>query len=171
MPDTYALSQRLLPELTDQLARTRKVLAAIPEGHNDFKSAEKSMPLTRLAGHTAEFAGIAANILMHSTIDAGGPTDPRKILRMTTVPALLTDFDQLVTQAVAALEQTSDAAFDDPWTLTNKGVVRFSGTRYDAYRTVALDHMLHHRGQLTVYLRLLGAPVPATFGPSADESV
>ncbi len=169
MTESYSLSRRLLPELTDQLARTRKVLEAVPEGHNDFKSAEKSMPLTRLAGHTAEFAGFVANILTHDEIDAGGPTDPRKILRMTTVPALLADFDELVDAAITAMKQTTDEAFDKPWKLTNKGQTRFSGTRYDAYRNVAMDHMLHHRGQLTVYLRLLGAPVPSTFGPTADQ--
>ena len=171
MAASYALSQRLLPELIDQLAKTRKVLEAIPEGHNDFKSAEKSMPLTRLAGHTAEFAGIAANILTHPSIDAGGPTDPRKILRMTTVPTLLADFDQLVDQAITALKQTTDEAFDQPWQLTFKGSARFSGTRYEAYRNIALDHMLHHRGQLTVYLRLLSTSVPSTFGPTADYPI
>ncbi len=170
MIEAFSLSRRLLPELTEQLAKTRKVIAAIPEGHNDFKSAEKSMPLTRLAGHTAEFAGILANILTLPSIDAGTPTDPRKILRMTTVPALLADFDELADKAITALKATTDEAFDTPFKLSVKGAERWSGTKYEAYRSVAFDHMLHHRGQLTVYLRLLGAPVPATFGPSADEA-
>ncbi len=169
MTESFELSRRFLPELTAELAKTRKVLEAVPDGHNDFKSAEKSMPLTRLAGHTAEFAGIVANILTLPSIDAGTPSDPRKILRMSTVPTLLADFDELADHAITAMKQTTDEAFDQTFTLSVKGSQRFSGSRYDAYRNIAMDHMIHHRGQLTVYLRLLGASVPSTFGPTADN--
>ena len=165
------LAERLLPELEQQLANTLKVLNEVPDGRNDFAPHERSMPLTRLAGHTAELAGFAHLHLTVPSINMGTPEDQRKILRMTTVPTLLADFDELADKAITALKSTTDEAFDQPFTLSVKGSQRWAGTRYEAYRSVAFDHMLHHRGQLTVYLRLLGAPVPATFGPSADESV
>ena len=168
MTETYYLSARLLPELEQELAKTRRVLEAVPDGHNDYKPHEKSMLLNRLAGHTAEFAGFAALILTLPGIDMQTPSDPRKILRMETRDKLLADFDQLAAQAIAALQSTSDTAFDETWTLARKGQPVFTGARYMAYRNNALNHMIHHRGQLTVYLRLLNQPVPGTFGPSAD---
>ena len=168
MTETYLLSARLLPELEHELAKTRRVLEAVPDGHNDYKPHEKSMLLNRLAGHTAEFAGFAALYLTLPGIDMQTPADPRKILRMETREKLLADFDELATGAVAAMKGTTDAAFDETFTLTKKGQPVFTGTRYAGYRNNVLNHMIHHRGQLTVYLRLLGQLVPGTFGPSAD---
>ena len=168
MTETYLLSVRLLPELEHELAKTRRVLEAVPDGHNDFKPHEKSMLLNRLAGHTAEFAGFAALILTLPGIDMQTPSDPRRILRMETRDKLLAEFDDLAAQAIAVLKTTTDAAFDETWTLSRKGQPVFTGTRYMAYRNNVLNHMVHHRGQLTVYLRLLNQPVPGTFGPSAD---
>ena len=163
------LAARLLPELQAELAKTRKVLAAVPDGHNDFKSAEKSMPLTRLAGHTAELPGFAHFYLTTPAVNMGTPEDPRKILRMSTRAELLADFDPLATRIVDTLKSTSDEAFDEPFNLLRQGAVVIATTRYAAYRNLFLDHMIHHRAQLGVYLRLLDQPVPATFGPSADE--
>ena len=168
MSDTYFLSIRLLPELELELGKTRRVLEAVPDGHNDFKPHEKSMLLTRLAGHTAEFAGFAALILTRPVIDMQTPDDPRKILRMETKAKLLADYDELVPQAIAALKSTTDDAFDQTFILSRKGQPVFTGTRLAAYRNIALNHMIHHRGQLSVYLRLLNQPVPGSFGPSAD---
>jgi uncharacterized damage-inducible protein DinB len=169
MTESYQLSRRLLPELEAELAKTRKVLEAVPDGHNDFKPHEKSMLLSRLAGHTAEFAGIAANILTTDSIDMGTPSDPRKILRMETKQQLLADFNEGADKAITTLKATTDEAFDASWKLLRKGAPVMSATRYTAYRNIALNHMIHHRGQLTVYLRLLNQHVPGTFGPTADE--
>ena len=168
MNETHLLSARLLPELGHELEKTRRVLEAVPDGHNDFKPHERSMLLNRLAGHTAEFAGFVMLILTLPTIDMQSPSDPRRILRMETRDKLLAEFDGLAEGAKAAMKITTDAAFDETWTLTRKGEPVFTGTRYTAYRNNALNHMIHHRGQLTVYLRLLNIPVPGTFGPSAD---
>jgi uncharacterized damage-inducible protein DinB len=172
MPETYLLSARLLPELQQELAKTRRVLEAVPDGHADFKPHERSMLLGRLAGHTAEFAGFAQLILTLPGIDMQTPADARRILRLEppteTTAKLLAVFDELAATALAALTNTSDAAFNETWTLSRKGQPVFTGTRYMAYRNNVLNHMIHHRGQLTVYLRLLDQPVPGTFGPSAD---
>jgi uncharacterized damage-inducible protein DinB len=167
--DTHHLAERLLPELEAELAKTRKVLEAVPDGHNDFKSHEKSMPLSRLAGHTAELAFTAAVILTHDSVDMGTPADPRKILRMETKQTLLAEFNEMADAAITALKNTTDESFDQTYTLMRKGAPVFSGTRYAAYRNMAVNHMIHHRAQLGVYLRLLDVPVPGTFGPTADE--
>ncbi len=163
------LAERLTPELTQQLASTRKVLANVPDGKNDYAPHEKSMLLNRLAGHTAELAGFVYFILTTPGINMGTPEDPRKILRMTTRDELLTEFDALAARALEALRATSESAWDETFTLSRQGVMMRETPRYEAYRTMFLDHMIHHRAQLGVYLRLLGEPVPATFGPSADE--
>ncbi len=168
MPNTFA--PILLPELEAELAKTRKVLERVPDGHNDFKSAEKSTPLSRLAGHTAELAGFAAVFLTAPSLDMGTPEDPRKILRMETRDKLLQDFEQAAASALAALKEMSDEKFQETWTIKRKGQPVFTLTRYMSYRNMALNHMIHHRAQLGVYLRLLGVPVPSTFGPTADEA-
>ena len=163
------LATRLLPELEQQLANTRKVLASVPDGHNDYAPHEKSMPLTRLAGHTAEFAGFAHLFLTLPSINMGTPEDPRKILRMSTQAALLEEFDTAAARLIETLKATPDEAFDETFTLLRQGNVVLATPRYNAYRTLFLDHMIHHRAQLGVYLRLLDVKVPATFGPTADD--
>jgi uncharacterized damage-inducible protein DinB len=166
---TSSLSTLLLPELEAELSKTRRVLEAVPDGYNDFKPHERSMLLNRLAGHTAELAGFAAIILTTPGINMGTPEDPRKIIRMETKDALLAEFDGLAAKAVAAMKATTDENFEETFTLSRQGQPVFSGTRYAAFRNLNLNHMIHHRAQLGVYLRLLNIPVPSTFGPTADE--
>ncbi len=163
------LSELLLPELEAEIEKTRKMLVNVPDGRNDFKSHERSMPLSRLAGHTAELVGFIALFLTLPSVDAGGPNDPRRILRMETKDKLLADFEELAAKSVEALKQTSDEAFAETFTLSRQGKIIFSMSRYQVYRNALLNHMIHHRAQLGVYLRLLEVPVPNTFGPTADE--
>ena len=168
MVESNHLRDLLLAELESELDKTRRVLEAVPDGQNDFKSHEKSMPLNRLAGHTAELGGFPAIILTAPGVDMGTPSDPRRILRMETKQQLLAEFNELADKSITALKNTTDETFNQTWKLTRKGQPVFSGTRYTAYRNLALNHMIHHRAQLGVYLRLLDQPVPATFGPTAD---
>jgi uncharacterized damage-inducible protein DinB len=163
------LSTRLLPELEAELAKTRKILAAVPDGHNDFAAHPKSMPLTRLAGHTAELPGFAYFMLTRPGIDMQTPEDPRKILRMSTREELLAEYDPLVIRLVDTLKALPDPAWDETFTLSRKGTLMRAASRYETYRGMFLDHMIHHRAQLGVYLRLLEIPVPGTFGPTADD--
>lgn len=163
------LAERLLPELIQQLDNTRKVLQQVPDGRNDYAPHEKSMPLTRLAGHTAELVGFANLHLTVSDIDMGTPEDPRKILRMGLKTDLLGEFEAMAERLVETVKATSDSVFDEPFTLRKQGALVLQTTRYNAYRTLFLDHMIHHRAQLGVYLRMLGEMVPATFGPTADS--
>lgn len=163
------LAERLLPELEQQLANTHKVLNEVPDGRNDFAPHERSMPLTRLAGHTAELAGFAHLHLTVPSINMGTPEDPRKILRMTLKADLVKEFEAMAARLIETLKATGDATFDESFTLLKQGNLVLQTTRYNAYRTLFLDHMIHHRAQLGVYLRLLGEKVPATFGPTADD--
>ena len=158
-----------MPELEQQLANTRKVISELPDGRNDFAPHERSMPLTRLAGHTVELAGFAHLHLTVSSINMGTPDDPRKILRMKLKADLLNEFEVMAARLIETLKATSDATFDEGFTLLKQGNLVLQTTRYNAYRTLFLDHMIHHRAQLGVYLRLLGEKVPATFGPTADS--
>jgi uncharacterized damage-inducible protein DinB len=127
------------------------------------------MRLTRLAGHTAELAGFAHLHLTVSRIDMGTPEDPRKILRMILKADLVAEFKAMAARLIETLKATSDETFDEPFTLLKQGSLVLETTRYSAYRTLFLDHMIHHRAQLGVYLRLLGEKVPPTFGPTADS--
>ncbi len=163
------LAERLLPELEQQLDNTRKVLNEVPDGRNEFAPHEKSMPLTRLAGHTAELVGFARLHLTVPSINMGTTEDPRKILRMTLKADLLTEFEAMAARLVDTLKATGDERFDEAFTLLRQGKLVLQTTRYNAYRTLFLDHMIHHRAQLGTYLRLLGEKVPATFGPTADD--
>ena len=163
------LAERLLPELEQQLGNTRKVLNEVPDGQNNFAPHEKSMSLTRLAGHTAELVGFAHLHLIVPSINMGTPEDPRKILRMQLKADRMTEFEGMAERLVETLKVTGDATFDESFTLLKQGSLVLQTTRYNAYRTLFLDHMIHHRAQLGVYLRLLGEKVPATFGPTADD--
>ena len=163
------LSERLLPELEQQLDNTRRVLNEVPDGHNDFVPHEKSMPLKRLTGHTAELVGFAYLHLTRSSIDMSTPQDPRKILRMGLKADLVSEYEDMAQKLIETLKQTSDAMFDEEFTLLKQGSLVLQTTRYNAYRTLFLDHMIHHRAQVGTYLRVLGAKVPATFGPTADD--
>ena len=163
------LAERLLPELEAQLGNTRKVLSEVPDGRNDFAPHERSMPLTRLAGHTVELVGFANLHLTVPSINMSTPEDPRKILRMSLKADLLAEFEAMASRLIETLKATGDATFDEGFTLLKQGNLVLQTTRYGAYRTLFLDHMIHHRAQLGVYLRLMGERVPATFGPTADS--
>jgi uncharacterized damage-inducible protein DinB len=169
MIESFHLRDLLLPELEAELDKTRRILDNVPDGQNDFKSHEKSMPLSRLAGHVAELPGFAALILTTPSIDMGTPTDTRKILRMDTQVALIEEFKELADKAITAVKHSTDETFNENWQLLLKGRGVYSGSRYGAYRNMFLNHMIHHRAQLGVYLRLLNIAVPSTFGPTADE--
>jgi uncharacterized damage-inducible protein DinB len=162
-----AIKDALLPEFDHEMATTRRVLERVPEDRADWKPHEKSMSLGRLAGHVAEIPGYAIATLTSDGFDiAAGGYKPSEF---TSREQALADFDQKVAQARAALEATSDEAFARTWTFRNGETVVFATPKAGAYRSVAMNHLIHHRGQLTVYLRLLGVPLPSVYGPSADE--
>jgi len=165
MTETTTLRTLLQPELEQELAKTRKMIDYLPDGPLDFKPHEKSFALAKLAGHTADIPALATIILTTPTYTGGS----RPILIYETRPQLLAEFNQRADTLLTAFKNTSDETFHQNWTLTYKDHTIFNGSRYDAYRSMGLNHMIHHRAQLGVYLRLLDHKVPSTFGPSADE--
>ena len=167
MEPLKGLSGLLLPELESELAKVRQTLERVPEVEGEFKSHEKSRTLASLAGHTADLVGFLGRVLTLAEFDFG--TEHRTPLKMETSEQLLGAFDESSAGALTAMKETSDSTFHGGFRFLFNGRVVFEGTRYTAYRENTLDHIIHHRAQIGVYLRLLGLPVPAVYGPSADE--
>lgn len=159
----------LLAEFDEEAKKTRATLERVPM-NADFKPHSKSMPLGKLAPHVAELPGFGHTILTTPEFDFGsGPSRPRPPFES---PAqLVKAFDEGAEKVRAALKDISDSAWNEPWKLSFKGKPLFSGTRFLAYRQMFLNHLVHHRAQLGVYLRLNDKPVPATYGPSADDTM
>ena len=160
------LAQALVTDFQSESANTRRVLDAFPEGRADWKPHEKSMSLGRLAGHVAELPGFVPAVLGGDYDFAAGDYKP---FLATTRAELLRVFEQHVQGFEKALAGRDDAFLSATWTLRFQGKVLMSLPRHMAIRTTAIHHVIHHRGQLTVYLRLLGVPVPPTYGPTADH--
>jgi uncharacterized damage-inducible protein DinB len=165
-----SISNTLLPEFEHELAGTRKTLARVPEDKLTWKPHPKSMSMGRLATHLVELAGFAARVLESESLDflPGGVPLPEWTL--TSCAEILNTFDKSVAAGKTAIERTTDAEWMAPWTLLANGQVIFSLPRTAVMRNAVLDHIIHHRGQLTVYLRLNGVAVPGLYGPSADEA-
>lgn len=164
-----SIAQSLLPEFDQEMATTRKILAAVPEGKNDWRPHPRSMTLARLAGHVAELPGWGKVTMQETELDimpAGVTMQPGLF---TTREATLQTFDENVKTARAALAGAQDADYMVPWTLKAGGRTIFTLPRLAVLRSFVMNHLIHHRAQLGVYLRLNDVPVPGAYGPSADE--
>jgi len=135
----------------------------------DFKPHPKSMPLGKLVPHVAELAGFGFTILTTPELDFGTSTSTR--LPFESAEQLVKAFDAGAAKARAALKNTPDEAWTQPWKLSFQSKPIFNGSRFLAYREMFLNHLVHHRAQLGVYLRLNDKPLPATYGPSADDTM
>jgi len=164
------ISEMLIPEFDQEMANTRKMLERVPVDRPDWKPHQKSMTLGRLAGHMAELPPWTAKIVNTETIDLGpmmsGGHQPY-------VPSSLEDllqiFDRNVREARQAIAGASDEHLNKTWSLQMKGQTLASGSRLLMMRSMSLNHLIHHRAQLGVYLRLNDIPLPGLYGPSADE--
>lgn len=165
---TKTISEGLLEDFRDETAATRRYLERVPEERFDWKPHERSMSLGQLAGHLAEapgwIAGMAEDEFDMSSLDEG------------YVPFVPESREQLLAtlqENVAVFEQVvagKDDAFQlAPWTMRHGEKVLLSAPRHAAIRRLGLYHWIHHRGQLSVYLRELGVDVPAIYGPTADD--
>jgi uncharacterized damage-inducible protein DinB len=161
-----AIVDSLIPEFDHEMATTRKVLERVPEDRFEWKPHEKSFPLGILATHVATLPTWATETLMRSQIDLDGNTQPTAAASKSE---LLAAFDKNTTDARAALAGKSDAELMAMWSLKRNGKTVFSMPKTTVLRSFVLNHLIHHRAQLTVYLRLLDIPVPSIYGPSADE--
>ena len=156
----------LLPEFDHEMTVTRKLLERVPDDRMDWKPHAKSMSLGQLAQHVATLPMWGSVTLNQSELDLGAqpPADP--IRRRAD---LLTTFDGLVGQTRAALVDKTDAELMAPWALKKDGHAIFSMPKASVWRSFVMSHLVHHRGQLSVYLRLNDVAVPSIYGPSADE--
>jgi uncharacterized damage-inducible protein DinB len=158
----------LLPEFDREMTITRKVLERVPDATLGWKPHVKSFSLGELASHVATLPTWGAETLNKSEIDIGASPP------LTALPSkadVLAAFDTSAAAARAALAGKSDAELMATWTLKRNGKAIFSMPKAVVLRSFVLSHLIHHRGQLSVYLRLLDVPVPAIYGPSADEPV
>jgi uncharacterized damage-inducible protein DinB len=163
------INELLLTEFDEEIKKTRTTLERVPADKKDFAPHPKSMPLGKLAPHVAELAGFGLTVLTTPELDfSKGSYKP---LPFESVAQVLQAFDEGAVKARAALKNTPDEAWTQNWKLSFQGKPIFSGSRFLAYRQMFLNHLVHHRAQLGVYLRLNGKPVPATYGPSADDTL
>jgi uncharacterized damage-inducible protein DinB len=166
------IADSLLPQFDHEMATTRKVLACVPEAKAAWKPHLKSMSLGELAAHLGMIAAWAVPTLRQPALDfasaEGGRFAPPPF---TTTAALLALHDANAKAARAAIAATGDADFLVPWTLRSGATEIFTMPRIAVMRGFVISHGIHHRGQLTVYLRLLDVPLPAVYGPSADAII
>lgn len=160
----------LLPEFDYEIKKTRNVLERLPEDRPDFKPHDKSMTLTRLANHTAQLPSFLSLMLTTESFDVTQPSVPRPPAP-TTHEERLASLDLLAATARAELAETADRAMHENWKLCAGERVIYNGSRYHAVRSMFFNHMIHHRAQLGMYLRLNDIAVPSIYGPSADETI
>ncbi|HVG43512.1 MAG TPA: DinB family protein [Longimicrobium sp.] len=154
-------------DLEHEMATTRRVLERVPDEHWDWTPHEKSMTLGRLAGHLAELPYLALSAVQEDVFDVA--TRERPAAPPNREEALRS-FDRGVAALKAAVDAAPADAWGQTWSLQAAGQVFVSLPRAAALRSMGISHPIHHRGQLTVYLRLLGVSVPSVYGPSADEA-
>jgi len=163
------LSEFLLPELDEEMKKTRTTLERVPVDKMDFAPHAKSMPMGKLAPHVAQLAGFGLTILTTPELDFSKTSTPR--LPFESTAQLVQAFDDGAAKVRVALQAMPDEAWKEKWKLSFQGKTIFEGERFLAYRQMFLNHLVHHRAQLGVYLRLNDRPVPATYGPSADDKM
>jgi len=165
-----SIAEAFLPEFDREMGVTRRLLERVPDGQFAWKPHDKSMTLGRLAEHLAELPGWAKVAITDSGIDMSigrlaGYTPP------ATRTAVLEMFDKNVAEARSTLSGKTDAELMAPWTLRAQGKEIFTMPKAIVLRSFVMNHLIHHRGQMSVYLRLHNVPLPSIYGPSADEAM
>ncbi|MBP9664437.1 MAG: DUF664 domain-containing protein [Pyrinomonadaceae bacterium] len=164
---TGRLATAFLAELDNEAKVARECLSRVPADKFDWKPHEKSMTMGRLAVHVAEMFGWTKETLTQDVLDFA--TADFKPFEPSTTEELLALFDDHIAKAKAILAQTSDETFFTDWMMRNGETVYFTMPKVAVMRSFVMNHIIHHRGQLSVYLRLNDIPVPSIYGPSADE--
>jgi uncharacterized damage-inducible protein DinB len=162
------ITELLLDELNSEVERSRRALEQVPEGKYDWKPHEKSMIFGYLADMVATIPSWVAMAITQNELDVAPASGPTKRPKHETSGELLKALDKAAADARSALEQTTDDHLMTPWRLLAHGQVVIETPRHVMIRDT-INHWAHHRGQMTVYMRLLGAKVPALYGPSADD--
>jgi uncharacterized damage-inducible protein DinB len=159
-----SIAETLVPEFDREMASTRRVLERVPSDKGSWKPHPKSFPLGHLAQLVSWMPGWIENALRETSLDLGKAPG----YTFESTETLLRGFDANAAAGHAAIAASQDADYAATWSLTRGGQVLYQAPRAEVVR-MHISHLVHHRAQLTVYLRLLDVPVPAIYGPSADE--
>ena len=165
-----SIADLILPEYDNEIIVTRRVLERVPDDRGAWKPHPKAFPMGHLAQLVARLPGWATMMMARDDLDimpADGPKFPGYTLEKTA--SLLAEFDRNATEGRAAIARGTDQDFDVPWTLRKTGVVVMQMPRYQMLRSMVLNHLVHHRAQLGLYLRMVDLSVPMMYGPTADE--
>ncbi len=162
-----AISDLMLQEFEAEAKSTRAILERVPFDKAGFVPHPKSMPIEKLTPHVAEMPEFGVTILTTPELDFSSA--PQRKRPMFEAASILKAFDEGAAKMRSTLKNMKDDAWTEPWKLSFQGKQLFSGSRFLAYRQMFLNHLVHHRAQLGVYLRLNDKPLPATYGPSADD--
>lgn len=163
------LNELLLEEIEREGNSTRRILKAVPDGQFSWKPHDKSSTLSKLASHVAELPQFVGKILTVDEMDMATDSLHRRICE--TSEELLSYYDEKLAGALEAIKTATNEQLMQQWLFRRGEHVILKGTRYNAIRSFMLNHHIHHRGQLSVYLRLLDVPVPGIYGPSADDII
>jgi uncharacterized damage-inducible protein DinB len=167
--NSMTMTEWFLAELESEAAKSRRVLEQVPEGKPDWKPHEKSMTLGYLTVLVANIPSWIAFAITLDELDIAPKDGPKHApAPMTTRAEFVAALDKAVAQAREALQKTSDTHLQTTWRLLAGGQLALEQPRHDVIRDAFL-HSAHHRGQMTVYLRLLGSKVPSVYGPTADD--
>lgn len=166
-----SLNQALLAEFENEMQTTRKCLANVPTAKMSWTPHAKSMTMGRLASHIADMVGWASEIIANDVLDIA-PTggEPRQTKEASSTDELLGAFDKNLAAGIAAIAAARDETLLEDWTFQYGGKALMTIPRIASIRGFVLSHIIHHRGQLSVYLRLNDIPVPSIYGPSADDA-
>lgn len=166
---TATIGRMIAAELKQEAISTRKMLERLPVEKFQWKPHEKSMTLISLAGHVADMVGWTDRAVNHDELDfAKSDFTPKQYNDASEVVAY---FDQNISAALDTLNSVSNEELMQPWRLRNGEQIYFEMPKVAVMRSMVLNHVIHHRGQLAVYLRLLDVAVPSIYGPSADEQI
>ena len=164
------INEALLPEFDQEMANTRKTLERVPDDKLGWKPHPKSFAMGSLATHIVNMIGWTTDTIAKDSFDISPPgAPPYKEEPAGSRKELLEKFDKNVTAARAAIAGASDENLLKPWSLLVQGHKAFTLPRVAVLRSVVMNHMIHHRAQLGVYLRINDIPIPGLYGPSADE--
>lgn len=166
-----AMRDAILPEFDHEMANTRRTLERVPEDKFTWRPHEKSFTMQFLASHVANLPSWTDVTINQDSIDVGSDGGDFKTPQASNTKELVEWFDQNVAKAREILANVSDETLMQPWSLLQDGKTVLTMPRIAVLRGFIMSHGIHHRAQLTVYLRLNGVPVPALYGPSADESM
>lgn len=164
------LIDSLLPEFDREMGLTRRALERVPDGKFEWQPHPTSVTLGRLAEHLTEMPHWTTITMTQDGIETTTERPPDYV-RPATNAAVLAQFDRYLKEGRGHLVNKTDAQFNAPWTLKAGGKEVFTMPKAAVMRNFVMNHMIHHRGQLMVYVRMLGVPVPSLYGPSGDEQM